>query len=116
MNQLGQAAEGGDQADVVRVVVDNHAGVGPDPVKFGVDVDRGRDIPFPAYHSGVLVDDADIGGGQLLPPQAPGVDVHIGLAVGLPGDVPGHVLGEAHVGEVAKGDRHLLFVGEVDAD
>ena len=70
----------------------------------------------PRDHPGVLVDDADVGGGQFLPPQPPWIDVHVRPAVGLPGDVPGHVLGETDVGEMAEGDRHRLFVGEVDTD
>src|SRR6185312_16782601 len=98
------------------MIVDHHPSVGPHPVKFGVDVDGGRDVPASADHPRVLVDDADVGGGQLLPPQAPRVDVHVGLTIGLPGDVAGHVFGEADLGEVAEGDRQLLFVGEVDAD
>src|SRR4029077_9420843 len=84
--------------------------------QFGVEVDGRCDVPAPADHPRVLVDNADVGGGQFLPPKAPRVDEHVGLAVGLPGDVPSHVLGEADVGEVPEGDRHLLFVGEVDSD
>ena len=110
------ACRGREQADVVRVVVDHDAGVGPDPVQLGVDVDGGRDVPAAADHVAVLVDHADVGGGELLPPQSPRVDPHVGLTVGPPGDVAGHVLGEADAGEVAERERHRLFVGEVDAD
>src|SRR5258707_1234458 len=68
VDQLRQHAEGGDQADVVGMVVDHHPGVGPQSMQFGVDVDGGRDIPSSADHPGVLVDDADVGCGQFLPP------------------------------------------------
>ncbi len=96
--------------------MDDHAGIRAHSVQFGVDVDGGGDVPAAAHHGGVLVDHADVGGGQLLPPQSPRVDEHVGAALRLPGDVPGHVLGEADGGQVPERDGHRLFVGEVDAD
>lgn len=98
------------------MVVDYHPGVVAHPVQFGVDVDGRGDVPAPADHVRVAVDHADVGCGDLLPPQSPRVDEHVGPAVGLPGDVPGHVLGEPDTRQVTEGDGQRLLVGQVDAD
>ena len=59
MYQLGQRAEGSDQADVVRVVVNHYSGVCRS-VQLGVDVDGGCDVPAPPHYPCVLVDNADV--------------------------------------------------------
>src|SRR6185437_12919670 len=104
VHQFGQRAQRGEHADVVRVVVDHHAGVVAHPVQFGVNVNGRGDVPTPADHARVAVDHADVGGGDLLPPQSPRVDEHVGLPVELPGDMAGHVLGESDAGQVTEGD------------
>ena len=55
---------------------------GADAVNLGVNVDGRRDIPAAADHVGVLVDHADVGGGELLPPQSPRVDAACRATIG----------------------------------
>ena len=61
VHELGQLADRREQADVVRVVVHDDAGVGAPLVQLGVDVDRRRDVPAAVDHLAVGVDGADVG-------------------------------------------------------
>lgn len=74
-------------------------------------MDRGGDVPPALDHPRVGVHRADIRGGEFLPPQPPWIDQHVGLAVGLPGDVTGHVLCEPDAREVAEGNGERLRIG-----
>src|SRR5258708_4173860 len=87
VDDFGEYTHGGQYGDVVGMVVDDDPGVGAAAVQFGVDVDGGRDIPLAFQHVAVGIDPADVGGLDLLPPQAPRVDPHVTARVRLPGEV-----------------------------
>ena len=116
MDEFRQHAQSGEHAHVIGVVVDHHSCVVAHAMQFGVDVDGRRDVPAAADDPCVRVDHADVGGGDLLPPEAPWVDEHVGLPIRLPGDVPGEILGEPDRCQVAERDRQRLLVGQVNAD
>jgi len=70
VNHFGQHAEGSDQADVVRVVLDHHAGVWPKPVAVRCGGEWRGDVQRHG-RPGVLVERRNVGCRQFLPPQTP---------------------------------------------
>ena len=82
MEDLGQHPERGENGHVVRVVVHDDARVGAQPMQFGVDVDRGRDIPTTREHLTVGRHHADVGSRHLVPPESP--RIHEQRSVGAP--------------------------------
>ncbi len=107
VGDLGQEVHGGQQRRPVRVVVDDDACIWTGTVDLGVDEDRGRDVPGPFQDVALLVDDEDVGGGQLVPPLAVGRRPHR-VILAHDGDVTGDVEGVSGCGEDPRGQRHLL--------
>src|SRR5690606_5265196 len=104
------------QGHVVRVVVDDYAGVRSPPVQFGMDVVRGCHIPFTLDHHTVGVYAAYVGGRDLLPPQPPRVDEETAVVTIRPGDVAGHIFAESAVRQGPERTGERLLVREVDPD
>ena len=116
MQELRDLTDRGEHGGPVRVVVHHHASLGPTAMQFGVDVHRGRDVPTTLENLSVGIDAADVGGGDLLPPQTPRVHEHRGVVLRGPGDVSGDVLGEAVAGEDVERAGQGLRLGEFDTD
>ncbi len=81
-------------------------------MQLGVDVEGRGDVPLALHHAAVGVDPADVGGGHLLPPQAPRVDQEAAVVL-RPRDVAGDVLAEAAAGQDPERAGQRLLGGEV---